>query len=398
MNRPRTDLLDPLRDANPVDVDQLRAELSDDGLADARRQVAQIVRRGPTIRVTAPRRRKLRLAAVATLGAAGVAAVLAWLPAGEDLVTGPGALAAAATVAAEQPSTVPAPGEYSYLKLRVGSTEDAGGSDTEWWVRADQSGRMAKAMTGLGDGETPVGRGWQYTGPGSWLNDVRFGPGRFARLYAMEAPGVLDFDIETLPTEARALQATLRRALRAAAHDSDPETGFASGSIAKQAQMLTVIGQILAHPLASPRLRSVLYTVAGRLPGVKVREDVEDPVGRHGTALSFTERIGPTTNRHEVIFDPTTSETLATQLVSTEPGAPPPPSPTSGQRLKGPLPAPAPRTLRHKLAEGPPQGPPRPALTVPEPPNRGERVVMQRFSQYVVYLARGVVDSPEDRP
>jgi hypothetical protein len=338
--------------------------------------------------------RRLRLATAATFAGAAVGVLLAALPAGDDSMRGAGPVAAAAALAAEQPSRLPAPGEYSYLKLRVGSTSDSGASDTEWWVRADQSGRMIESMTGLGAWETPIGDGWRRTGPGSWLNDKRFGPGEFALLYQREAPAVVPFEIDRLPIEPGALHATLRRSLRRAGHDSDPETGFV-GSTAEQAQMLILIGQVLAHPLASPQLRSALYSVAGRLPGVTIREDVEDAVGRPGTALSFTQRIGRTTNRHELIFDPATSETLATQLVSREPMslAPPP-----KQGLQGAPPALA-RPLQEDRADAP-AGPARRArrLSQPVPPNQRERVVVQRFTHYVVYLARGVVDSPEERP
>jgi hypothetical protein len=157
--------------------------------------------------------------------------------------------------------------------------------------------------------------------------------------------------------------------------------------------MLIVIGQILAHPLASPQLRSALYRVASGLPGVTVREDVEDPVGRRGTALSFTERIGPTTNRHEVIFDPATTETLATRLVSWSPGHPrgARPAGRSGRRaLQTPV--------RHGTSEAPRREGQRPTMKLSEPPHRGERLVMRRFTQYVVYLDRGLVGSPGDRP
>lgn len=33
-------------------------------------------------------------------------------------------------------------------------------------------------------------------------------------------------------------------------------------------------------------------------------------------------------------------------------------------------------------------------MKLSEPPHRGERLVMRRFTQYVVYLARGLVGSP----
>jgi hypothetical protein len=427
MNQRETNLLDALREANPVDVERLRGEVGDDGLADARHQVARIVGQRPVPRARPRRSRRLRLVGAAAVGVAALAAVLAALPSGHDPVGGRGPLGAAAALAADLPSTLPARGEYSYLKLGVGSTEDAGGSVTEWWIGTDRSGRMLKSLTGLGDGETPVGEGWRQTAPGSWLNDNRFGPGQFARLYPSVAPAVVHFDVEQLPSEPGALLDTLRRSLRIATSDRDPETGFAPGSIAMEAQLLTLIGQVLAHPLASPPLRSALYTVAGRLGGVTVRERVQDPIGRRGTALSFTERIGRTTNRHEVIFDPATSETLATQLVSTEPTSVRPLPPKQAKSLQRLTETPSERALPQERGGAPSRTRARKAQELParckartcrsitgpkgtapsssrskrvfaDPQNRGARTVMQRFTQYVVYLARGVVDSSEERP
>jgi hypothetical protein len=78
-------------------------------------------------------------------------------------------------------------------------------------------------------------------------------------------------------------------------------------------QLLTVIEQSLAHPLASPELRSGLYKVAARLDGVEAVEGVEDPIGRPASML----RLDRDAARDEVYFDPDTAATLATRYVRT---------------------------------------------------------------------------------
>jgi hypothetical protein len=65
---------------------------------------------------------------------------------------------------------------------------------------------------------------------------------------------------------------------------------------------------LLEYPNVTPDLRAALFEVAAGLEGVRRIEDVEDPVGRRATALSFTnkeERITWT-----VYFDPETRQLM----------------------------------------------------------------------------------------
>jgi hypothetical protein len=257
-------------------------------------------------RVVLPRRR-LALVAIA---AAALVAVVAALPAGDR--GAPAILDAAAATAAEQRSTVPPPGAYAYFSER-GTTSI--GTVREWWVARDGSGRLRERMTIGNDFERPADDPslprWKRSGE-SWVRDTRFGPGKFATIHARASSTVLETDVLALPTDPDALESALRAELRAAALDSDPETGFQGGADPESYQLLTVIEQSLAHPLASPQLRSGLYRVAARLDGVEVVEDVEDPAGRPATML----RLDRDTQRQEVYFDPETAATLATRGVT----------------------------------------------------------------------------------
>lgn len=262
-------------------------------------------------RMALPRR---RLALVAVAAAAALVAVVAALPAGER--GAPAILDAAAATAAEQRSTVPPPGAYAYFSER-GTTSV--GTVREWWVARDGSGRLRERMTIGNDFERPADDPslprWRRAGP-SWIRDTRFGAGEFATIHARASSTVLETDVLSLPTDPDALESALRAELRAAALDSDPETGFHGGADPASYQLLTVIEQSLAHPLASPQLRSGLYRVAARLDGVEVVEDVEDPAGRPATVLRLDRDLHPGTVRQEVYFDPATAATLATRLIT----------------------------------------------------------------------------------
>ena len=215
-------------------------------------------------------------------------------------------------------------------------------------------------------GETPTGDGWKRTGD-TWTRDRRFGVGRFPAVYRSVSPTVLDLPVDTLPTEPVALAALLRRELAEAAADDDPETGFVGGPDASSGELLIVIGQILADPLARPELRSALYEVAGTLEGADVDEHGQDPNGRRAAVIGLDETTkSGGANRYELFFDPRTSATLATrlttvELVSAEPVATPDPDGIQSE------------------------------------PDQGPRV-RTTFTDFTIYEQRGTVDSIHARP
>jgi hypothetical protein len=178
----------------------------------------------------------------------------------------------------------------------------------EWWTASDGSGRMHRSGAHtMGVYEDARGErrifveGHDRTPP-----DATFGPGRFAEFYEQVNPGVLDARIDGLPSDPEGLELLLRRKLREARDfNPDPTT--------QSLQMLQLIQEILANPLASPELRSAVYEIAAGLEGVETREHVADPVGRPATAIVLCSAAIPA--RYEVFFDPATSDTLGTREV-----------------------------------------------------------------------------------
>jgi hypothetical protein len=76
-------------------------------------------------------------------------------------------------------------------------------------------------------------------------------------------------------------------------------------------EVFTEIGDALRESPAPARLRAGLYRALALVPHVQFVGQVKDRAGRTGTAVAFTE-VGL---RHELIFDPQTSEMLAEREV-----------------------------------------------------------------------------------
>ncbi len=415
-----------LEAANPVAADDLRRELGDAGLDAARARVDRRLeladetvlrtRAGRTARRSWSRRR-MRLAGAAGACLAAAAVALAALPQGNGRLS---ALDAVAAVAAGQPAPGTAAGRYSYLRVRQGAQIEpwpvglVGGpltSTTELWIGPDGSGRISKTMS-LVAGETPAdsgpttyrwtpaGGGWKRTGD-RWTRDQRFEAGGFTEVYRSVSPTALDLRVDTLPSEPDALAALLRRKLAEAAADDDPETGFAGGSHPSSGEMLIVIGQILAYPLARPELRSALYQVAGTLNGVEVGEHAHDPSGRPATVIRLNETTkSGTPNRYELFFDSQTSATLATQFTTVElvPGGPAP-----GPPGRTPLPTPDPARTQPPDAKPPGCGTAEDPCTAkvmptPTPDDDNYPDVRTTMRDFTIYEQQGTVDSIHARP
>jgi hypothetical protein len=58
-----------------------------------------------------------------------------------------------------------------------------------------------------------------------------------------------------------------------------------SGGRVSTVDLMDVISQLLASPVASPELRNALFEVAGAL-NVEIKERVTDPAGRVGAAIT----------------------------------------------------------------------------------------------------------------
>ena len=159
---------------------------------------------------------------------------------------------------------------------------------------------------------------WRKAGNRRWVRDARFRAGEFDGMHRRFSSTVLEPRVDRLPTEPVALKAELTRQLKAAARDDDPETGF-RGPV-QGYQLLIVIEQTLAHPLASPELRAALYRVTATIGGVTVTEGTNDPAGRPATVLVHTRQAGGSSMRTEVFFDPETAASLAVRNTTTSSG------------------------------------------------------------------------------
>jgi hypothetical protein len=250
-----------------------------------------------------------RLIAACVALAAAITAAIEVLPRGDDAPRVLGLNAIAAT-AAGAPSTVPGPGEYAYTRQRYAIVGEPGACTMEWWIAHDGSGRLQRRGRQCSPLLRNTGHDVEFSGDDF---DARFGPGEATRMYvALALPG-FTASPEDLPTDPDRLEAALFDMLSGLA-DSDRDPANRSQG------MLQMVDQVLANPLASPSLRSALYRVAARLDGVKLSHDVTDPAGRTGSAYTLERTLGSDGRRccvlsvrHELIFDPTTSRSLASR-------------------------------------------------------------------------------------
>jgi hypothetical protein len=307
-----------LQSANPARVEDLRRELDEGRLAAARAHACAALEGNP-VGVGRPADRaagrfpgdgrRVRLVGAAAVAVAlALTGFLAVFPGGGEPARAQLVLNAAANIAAAQPATAPAPGEYTYVKQR-GGVVGVAGETVEWWIASDGSGRVRRSgAQAIGVWSSADGRMRRLRavveGRDRTARDVTFGPGRFAELYEKVNPGVLHGRIDELPTDPKVLEAELGRKLRETLDfNPDPDT--------QSLQMLQLIEQILAYPLASPKLRSAVYEIAAGLEGVEISEHVTDPVGRPAAAIALCSAAIPA--RYEVFFDPATSATLGTR-------------------------------------------------------------------------------------
>jgi hypothetical protein len=321
----RSDPIAHERPLGPEDLDALRGRVTvliADAHASARARPSAL-----------PRRRSVRR--VAVLAAAmlvAFAVVLLAAPGSRRQDAGP--LSETAAVAAEEPPTLAPTGSFYYLDAfelqsnRLVSTAQAFRTDVRWWVAANGSGRLAVHTN---DG-----------GPASYSE--RFGAGRYdAIAYPTRADAIghrfappvgailplfLGFVPERLPSDPTALSSAIKAEIVKAAREQ--RYGFFNEkSVPAAAKELQTIAYALQDPMDSPALRSALFTVAGKVPGITVQEHATDPLGRSGEAITASEGVAVEADgklNHSarelfaVIFDPTTTQVLAeTQYPSDHP-------------------------------------------------------------------------------
>jgi hypothetical protein len=308
------------------------------------------------------RRRRLLAFAGAAAGAALVAGALVLSsgptaqPAGAAEILHEAAAAAAASDA--PPTSVPGPGQYYFRKeerLDVmgwispvpGPGADTGTALTggtmnypdaynavvptqfEWWTGPDGGGRRREVLGTLRFWSKAEEARWQAAGsplPPPYNPEYRR---RYPTAYrgALEANShVVDLkdrgfgetfhfpDTSKLPTDPK----TLRQEVEANAIEV---TGFnlidptAKRLDAEQTKEELI--NVLFEGEPTPQLQAAIFDALAELPGMKITE-ATDSLGRHGDAFRFAPKRGI---RWEYLFDPRTSDLLATRGVLVDPGA-----------------------------------------------------------------------------
>lgn len=87
-----------------------------------------------------------------------------------------------------------------------------------------------------------------------------------------------------LPTDPAKLQSVLQaKFTQGFGADANPTPS--PGTVTQSAELFVVVGDLLRESPASPALREALYDVAANIPGVVVKGDYTDALGRTGTAV-----------------------------------------------------------------------------------------------------------------
>ncbi len=227
---------------------------------------------------------------------------------------GPNTAAAAvlnhlALVAYDQPApSVPGPGQFLYVNsteaytatiaIQPNSFTVLRPENRQIWIAANGSGRIKESFgqpTFLSAHDRNV---WEAAGRPTIPHgptEMSFGPGGLAN-----GPT----NLANLPTNPSALAAKI---------DSRKIESGPPGL----AEDFTQVGDLLRETDASPALRSALYQVAARIPGVETLGTVADHSGRMGVGVAYVHNG----LRHELIFDPRTSALLGEYYTVVSPGS-----------------------------------------------------------------------------
>lgn len=327
MSTNRSDVIDRLRGANPVDASDLEQWVKDE---EAQQIMTRIIASppGPKHReATIPRPARLALLGGMSIIAA-VALVLGLLPGDVDdpePATAAEALVRAAGAAAEQPADpVPAAGEFAYSRSSsayqsgFGYEEDAepwavlDEGSREMWVATDGSGRiLAKDGDRTFFGPRDEARCRDQLGDDGCERVLKTNEDfeeRFDKdldVASFGDRGLSYSELRKLPTDPDELEPLMRK--------------IAAGWANPDFEMFVMVGDVLRQPLTPRDVRVALYEVAARIEGVELIGEIDDPVGREGTAVALTSaghvtplpKPGEGDIRHEIIFDPDTGRFLA---------------------------------------------------------------------------------------
>ena len=265
--------LAPLRDARPRPgaVDDAIAVVASDAARQrdvlARLPLGEVLGVAATVVV-------LALALLTTGGGAGAPAPLPRVPAAD---AHPLLQRAAHTSAARPALPAPRDDQYVYASELLRETRVDGRGTPQEFV--DESWRSVGANRPTRTSER--GRSWiSAPSDGGWP------PARYA-------------DLARLPTD----PAELRRAVtdRMGSRNGSPREQ-------RQSEVFALLMLLRGWRVMPPGLRTAIYSALAEIPGVRVREDVADAVGRPGIGISAPP--GPLRYAYEVIVDRRTYEYL----------------------------------------------------------------------------------------
>lgn len=315
MNDTRTIMAD-LRHCDPAPLDDLVDMANDDTATAMLLRILETERGvqpaglhdiGRSRSLRRPRRRPILVAAGVIAVVVAIVVVVLAPPGSPEAPKSAAAavLAHAATVAADQPlGPTPGPGQYLYVKTLRGGTEVGStrnlrpgwaftySETVQEWVAPNGSGRRIVTANPTVTFLTPQDQAdWAASGqpmPSQLSTDGTLPPGSLRPPASANAP--------TTP-------AALERSL--SANPQHTVTILFSGA-----------GSIL-NAYGSPAVRSAIYQMIERLPGIQNLGPMTDHLGRKGVGIGLT----TTTNgiQNQLIFDPTTSAVLQSQAVVAAP-------------------------------------------------------------------------------
>jgi hypothetical protein len=299
-------------------IDPLASD--DPGQADAGELLTTIMASDPNDGADAGRagaRRGVRARWLVAPAAAGVAlvAAVALLGGGSGGDSSLGPLNEVAAAAASQDPPPDSAVRYSKVRFSSIDTAIAGGESwsvyktevREEWRSETEPGRLrvaAMAPRFVGPGDKAA---WEAAGSPNFLADSS-GKTVERTLPSESAAGEEGSALAGLPVDPDALYEELSRRAMETDNSAPPSV-----------RMLLLVGELLQDPGAGPDLRAALFHAAEKIPGIQYFGPTEDEAGRPGAAIGMESDYEGGPARYELIFDPETSEVLATTALSQGP-------------------------------------------------------------------------------
>jgi hypothetical protein len=267
-----------------------------------------------------------RALAPALVGVLAAFAIVVGLPGGSGENGGGAILPALAKVAAAA-AAQPVPDTalpFLFMKTRATYVDTSEANGQAWsdyrseideeWIAADGSGRLRRIEAPIRFVSPRDREAWEAAdkidflahGFGEHVEERDLPAGHFDD----ELPG--GGSISDLPTD----PGDLARWLTQRAEDPAP-----GGAYPISVKTLALVAEILQNPLATPELRAALYEAEEQIPGVEYLGPATDEIGRRGVAVGARSANSGAPTLYSMIFDPTTSQVLATVQTITEPPA-----------------------------------------------------------------------------